>query len=61
LKAIRPVIREVAIAWYRWALHDLQIKNPHHPDLFLIVVRLRDLLAERHAARCYLRRTVEWL
>jgi hypothetical protein len=46
---LRPLIREVQIAYYRWARHDLQMKNPHHPDLLLIVHRLRDL---NDARRC---------
>jgi hypothetical protein len=41
-------MREAAIAYYRWARHDLQQKDPTHPDLLHIVHRLRDLRAERH-------------
>lgn len=47
MRALRPLVREALIAYYRWARHDLQHKNPHHPDLLLIVHRLRDLRAER--------------
>ena len=56
--AFRPLIREASIAYYRWALAEI---HPMHPDVPHIVHRLRDLLAERHAAPCYLRRAVEWL
>jgi hypothetical protein len=59
--SIRPLLREAAIAYYRWARHDLQHKNPHHPDLTLIVTRLRDLRAERHAKPCALRSLWSWL
>jgi hypothetical protein len=45
------LIRESSIAFYRWALHDLQRKNPHHKDLPGIVTRLRDLRAERARSR----------
>lgn len=58
MKAIRPVIRELSIAYYRWALAEI---DPLHEDVPFIVHRLRDLLVERNARRCYLRRGLEWL
>lgn len=61
MNAFRPLLREASIAYYRWALHDLQITNPTHPDMNRVVLRLRDLRAERYARPCILRRTLEWL
>lgn len=58
MKPLRPLVREASIAYYRWALAEI---NPMHPDLPRIVHRLRDLLAERYARPCYLRRIYEWL
>jgi hypothetical protein len=49
IPGLRPLVREAKIALYRWALHDLQRKDPQHEDIALIVTRLRDLRAERHA------------
>lgn len=59
--ALQPLIREALILWWTWARHDLQLKNPAHPDLPEIVLRLRDLRAERYEQRCYLRALGEWL
>lgn len=59
--AFRPLWREALIVFYRWALHDMQRKNPHHPDMPEVIVALRDLLVERHARPCYLRSTWRWL
>lgn len=50
--ALRPLFREAAIAYFRWALHDLQKKQPHHPDLPSVVVHLRNLRAERARHSC---------
>jgi hypothetical protein len=47
MNCLRPLVREAQIAFYRWALHDLQHKNPHHADIPEVVTRLRDLRAER--------------
>jgi hypothetical protein len=44
--ALRPLWREIAIAYYRWALREIPLT---HPDLPRIVVRLRALLDERCA------------
>jgi hypothetical protein len=43
---IRPLLRELAIAYYEWAEHDM---GPTHPDLPYVLHRLRDLREERHA------------
>lgn len=62
LASVRPVYRETAIFYYRWALRDLQRKNPFHPDIHLIVTRLRDLRRERYTgAPSLLRRVIRWL
>lgn len=42
--SLRPLWRESAIAYYRWALAEI---NPQHPDVPYIVLRLRALLDER--------------
>jgi hypothetical protein len=41
---LRPFIREARIAYYRWALAEI---DPMHPDVPYIVHRLRVLLDER--------------
>jgi len=56
--AMRPLIREASIVYLRWALREI---NPMHPDVPRIVLTLRDLLAERYAQPCYLRRVWSWL
>lgn len=58
MKAFRPLYREAAIVFYRWALAEI---HPMHDDVPAIVLRLRQLLNERHAQPCLLRRTLEWL
>jgi hypothetical protein len=59
---IYPVWREAAIAWYRWALRELQRKDPTHPDVSFIVLRLRALLDERAGQPpSLLRRAWQWL
>lgn len=57
----RPLIREASILYYRWARFDLQHKNPTHPDLLLIIHRLRELRAERNGPRTITKRIVQWL
>lgn len=62
MNAFRPLIREASIFYYAWALHDLQKKNPGHPDLPYVVHRLRDLRAERACDdNSIVRRAVRWL
>lgn len=61
LNPIRPLVREAGIFFYRWARHDLQHKNPTHPDLPHVVRRLRDLRAERYTQPCALRAVWRWL
>ena len=57
-----PGWRDAAIWWYRWALAELQHKDPTHPDISFIVLRLRTLLDERAAQPpSLLRRTWQWL
>lgn len=46
MNAFRPICREVAIFYYKWARKDLRLR-PLHPDLPLVVMRLNDLVAER--------------
>jgi hypothetical protein len=52
------LIREASIVYLRWALKEI---HPMHPDVPRIVLTLRDLLAERYARPCYLRRVLRWL
>jgi hypothetical protein len=59
--AFRPLVREARILYFRWALRDMQIKNPQHPDMPEVIVALRDLIAERHARPGYLRSIWRWL
>lgn len=47
LRPLRPLLRLAQIAWFNWARRELQQRDPTHPDLPLIVRRLRDLEAER--------------
>lgn len=42
-----PLIREIKVRFYQWARHDLQHKNPAHPDLPEVIQRLRELEAGR--------------
>lgn len=56
LAALRPLTREFRIAYYRWALREI---NPQHPDVPAIVMRLRGLLDERGPAP--VRAAWEWL
>lgn len=58
MNAIRPLIREARIAYYRWALAEI---NPLHPDVPRIVHRLRSLRAERYSQPCALRAVWRWL
>jgi len=59
LNWLRPLIREAQIVYYRWAQHEI---CPMHPDLPVVVHRLRDLLAEREAdPRNPLRAVWQWL
>jgi hypothetical protein len=44
LSPLYPLWRELAIAYYRKALSEI---NPQHPDVPWIVLRLRALLDER--------------
>jgi hypothetical protein len=60
-RALRPLIREIKFAYYRWALHELQQKDPHHADIPLIVLRLRDLRAERVSSDSIYSSFVRWL
>lgn len=61
VKCFRPLVREASIAFYRWARHDLQRKDPGHPDLPGIIVRLRDLRAERRTQPSIVKAAVRWL
>lgn len=56
--AFRPLVREWRIAFYRWALREI---DPMHDDVPRIVLRLRNLLAERYARPCYLQSVWRWL
>jgi hypothetical protein len=54
MNALRPIYRELAILYYRWARKDLRLQ-PLHPDLPLVVIRLNDLMAERPRPRLHTR------
>lgn len=36
-------LRRLRLCWWQWARHELQLQNPAHPDLPLIVRRIREL------------------
>jgi hypothetical protein len=55
-RALRPLWREAAIRYYRWALAEIDLQ---HPDLPRIVMRLRSLLDERCSEP--VRALVRWL
>jgi hypothetical protein len=57
MAALRPLVREASIAFYRWALAEI---SPTHEDVPYIVNRLHTLMAERHQQTCFIRR-IEWL
>lgn len=40
LHSIEPVLRNIALHWYRWALSEI---DPLHPDVPLIVCRINEL------------------
>lgn len=46
MNAFRPIYRELAILFLRWARHDLRLQ-PGHPDLPFVIMRQNDLEAER--------------
>lgn len=46
MNAFRPIYRELAILYFRWARKDLRLK-PMDPDLPYVVMRLNDLISER--------------
>jgi len=41
---LRPLWRELSIAWYEWALRSI---DPLHEDVGLIVQRINELKSER--------------
>jgi hypothetical protein len=49
VRALWPLLRPALIAWWRWALRELQQRDPSHPDIPEIVRRLRDLEATHTA------------
>jgi hypothetical protein len=40
LRPLSPVLRNIALHWYRWALSEI---NPLHPDVPFIVQRINEL------------------
>jgi hypothetical protein len=44
MRCLRPLLRELSIAYHRWALAEIPLT---HPDLPAVVLRLRELLDER--------------
>lgn len=40
---MKPILDLWALFYYRWARHDLQRKDPTHPDLPHIVNRIAEL------------------
>lgn len=43
---MRPIFILWKLAYFRWARHDLQRKDPLHPDLPHIVQRIAELEAQ---------------
>ena len=44
---LRPLSREIELLNLRWAQRDLQHKDPCHPDMGWIVLRINHLRGER--------------
>jgi hypothetical protein len=47
MTSIRPVIDQIRLAWWRWAGRELTRRNPLHPDLPAIVLRIHALEARQ--------------
>ncbi len=45
MKSLSPVIDLAKLTWWRWAGRELQRRDPMHPDLPGIVLRIRALEA----------------
>jgi hypothetical protein len=58
MNALRPIFREAHLFYLSWALAEI---DPMHPDVPAIVLKRRQLINERHATNCYLRRAIQWL
>jgi hypothetical protein len=46
IRPIAPLWRAAALCWWKRALQELSHRDPHHPDLPGIVLRVRDLERE---------------
>jgi hypothetical protein len=44
---LRPVVDNIRLHWWKWARTELQRKNPAHPDLPGIVLKIRSLQPSR--------------
>lgn len=40
---LRPVTRLISLAWWKWARRELTRRDPMHPDLLGIVLRINEL------------------
>lgn len=49
MRALSPVAAlwrtEIVLRWWRWALCELTLTNPMHPDMTKIILRIRALEA----------------
>jgi len=43
LRLLADAIRRARLAYYRWARHDMQRRNPCHPDLPYVIRRISAL------------------
>ncbi len=43
MSSITPLFRLLALAWWRWARRELQRRDPCHPDIPRIVLRIAEL------------------
>ena len=55
---IRPLLRELLIAYYTWAEREI---DPMHPDVTHVVTRLVELRAERYNRPNIIRAAWRWL
>ena len=44
MRGLRPVLRELRLAYFRWALREV---HPLHKDVPYIVLKIHELTAER--------------
>jgi hypothetical protein len=47
MSGIRPILRLMALAWWRWARDELSKRQPLHPDLPMVMRRVAELEGAR--------------